>query len=79
MKKKTSQTEDKFNFRGAVKIERIQDFMKQKDLTRDEFAKFCHIEPKELRKVLDNYSVFEPIILLKIAKAMGLEYGDLVN
>ena len=79
MKKKTSQTKDKFNFKGAVKIAMIEDFMKKNNLSKEDFAKLCRIETKELRKILDDFSVFEPICLLKIARTMGVDFADLVN
>lgn len=64
---------------GTIKIQLIKDFMKKKNLTRMEFAEMCKISVKDLRKVLDDYSDFEPIVLLKIARTMGLGFADLVK
>lgn len=64
---------------GTIKIQLIKDFMKKKNLTRMEFAEMCKISVKDLRKVLDDYSDFEPIVLLRIARTMGLDFADLVK
>lgn len=64
---------------GSVKINLIKEFMKQKNLTEEEFAEKCHIETKQLQKVLDDFSYFEPIWLLRIARTMGKDFSDLVN
>ena len=70
---------DIYSMEGVVKIEVIRDFMKKKNLSEQEFADRCRLSLKELQKVLDGRSLFEPICLLKIAHAMGVEFAGLVN
>lgn len=64
---------------GSVKIWKIKKFIKEKGITKQQFAEKCKIELNQLNKVLDDYSLFEPIWLLKIARAMGTKFEDLVN
>lgn len=72
MKKKSEIT-------GSVKINLIKEFIKQNSLTEEKFAQKCHLELSQLQKVLDDYSYFEPIWLLRIARAIGKDFSDLVN
>ena len=67
------------NYQGVVKISVIKDYMRQKGLNEEDFAKKCKIELRDLKKVLSNVSAFEPICLLRIARTMGVEFSDLVN
>lgn len=53
--------------------------MQEKNFTEEKFAQKCHLQLEELNKVLDDYSCYEPIWLLYIARAMGVEFDDLVN
>ena len=64
---------------GYIKIDKIRQFMQERNLTETQFAEKCHIDKKELNKVLDNYSLFEPITLLRISRYMGIEFSDLVR
>ena len=66
-------------FTGSIKIKKIEDFMKERNLTESEFAKMCKIEVGDLHKVLDDFSCYEPIWILRIARAMGLRFEDLIN
>lgn len=64
---------------GTIKIDLIKSFMEEKGLTETQFAEICGISVKELQKVLDDFSDFEPISFLRIAKRMGLEFVNLLN
>ena len=66
-------------FTGSIKIKKIRDYMETNHLTEQEFAKKCKIEVKDLHKVLDDFSCYEPIWILRIARAMRLEFEDLIN
>ncbi len=67
------------SMKGVIKIELIEKFMKEKHLSKQEFAYRCKISLKDLQKVCDEVSHFEPICLLKIARTIGVEFSDLVN
>ncbi len=73
------QTKKPSIFTGSVKIDKIKNYMKEKNMTECQFAQKCHIEEWQLRKILDDYSEFEPIWLLYIARAMCVEFEDLAN
>lgn len=79
MKEKMINNQRKSSFTGAVKINKIKKFMEENNLTEEEFAKKCKLEVVELQKVIDNYSCFEPIWLLRIARFMRVEFEDLIN
>ena len=65
-------------FTGSIRIIKIENFMKEKGMTESEFAKKCKIEVEDLHKVLDDFSCYEPIWILRIARVMGLEFEDLI-
>ncbi len=65
-------------FTGSIKIMKIRAFMEERGLSEEEFAKKCKLEVKELAKVLDDYSCYEPIWIVYIARAMGLKFEDLI-
>ena len=66
-------------FTGSVKIDKIKNFMIKNNLTESAFAEKCHLQLSELQKVLDDYSCYEPIWLVYIARAMRVEFEDIIN
>jgi len=62
-----------------VKINKIKRFIEEHGLTEQQFAEKCKIELKQLHKIFDDYSYFEPIWLLRIARTMGVDFSDLVK
>ena len=53
--------------------------MKKHNLSEADFAKKCHLKLSQLMKILNNTEFFEPIWLLQIARAMGVEFSSLVK
>ncbi len=66
-------------FENTVEIEKIKAYMKKHNLSEADFAKKCHLKLSQLMKILNNTEFFEPIWLLQIAHAMGVEFSSLVK
>lgn len=76
---KSEKDKKELSFQNTIKIDMIQEFMKKKNWTEQQFAERCHISLLELRNVLRNRCFFEPITILRISRVMGIEFADLVR
>ncbi len=74
-----SKSKGELSFSNTIKIDLIKEYMKKKNWTEEQFAEKCHLSLKELQKVLNNHSFFEPIWILRIARTMGVDFSDLVK
>ena len=64
---------------GSVRINKIKVYIKEHGLTKQQFAYRCKIDLNQINKIFDDYSYFEPIWLLRIARTMRVDFSDLVN
>ncbi len=61
-----------------IKTELIENFMKEKGLSKTKFCKMCRIGLRSYEKVMNNNFHFRVNILFKIAKTMGLQAYQLL-
>lgn len=63
----------------VLKLEKIQEFINDNNLSKREFCKKCSVTVYMFNKILEGYVDFDINILLKIAKLMKVEIVDLIN
>ncbi len=69
----------KRNLEGLINIELILDFIQKNKLSKSAFAKTCGISTALLTKILNGYCDMGTSKVVKIAKAMGVKFTQLIN
>ena len=67
------------NIEGLVDVELMLDFMRKNKLSKTAFAKTCGISTALLTKILSGYCNIGITKFVKIAKAMGLNFTQLIK
>ena len=63
----------------TIKIEIIEKFILEKNISKTKFCKMCKISPNTLNKIMSNDFNFEIIALFKIAKVIKIEVYQMFN
>lgn len=61
-----------------VKTEKIEEYIKENNLTKREFCKLCKISPSTLNKILKTEN-FNLLSLFKITRVMNINFCDIFN
>ena len=64
---------------GLIDVELILDFMQKNRLSKTAFAKTCGISTALLTKILSGYCNIGITKVVKIAKAMGIKFTQLIK
>lgn len=62
-----------------VKIKLIENFIKEKHLTKSKFCKMCKIDLSTLNKIMADGENFRITALFKIAKVLNIHIYQLFN
>ena len=65
--------------KNTIKIEIIEKFMTENNISKTKFCKMCKISTHTLSKIMDNDFNFEIIALFKIAKVIKIEVYQMFN
>ena len=65
--------------KNMIKVEIIEKFMLENNISKTKFCKMCKISPNTLNKIMSNDFNFEIIALFKIAKVIKIEVYQMFN
>lgn len=65
--------------KNIINTKLIENFMKEKNLSKTQFCKLCKISPRTLEKIFNDEYDYDLRALFKTAKCMNLKIYQLFN
>ncbi len=65
--------------KNTIKIELIENFIRENKISKTTFCKMCKISPNTLKKIMSNNDNFRIIALFKIAKVIKIKVYEIFN
>ena len=65
--------------KNTIKVELIENFIKDNNLSKSKFCKMCKISQSTLNKIITNNENFRIIALFKIARVLKIEVYQMFN
>lgn len=65
--------------KSNIDVEKIENYLKEKNLTKKKFCEIAKISPCVLRKILNRKANFYVLALFKISWAMGVKIDELIK
>ena len=65
--------------KNTIKIEIIEKYMLENNISKTKFCKICKISPNTLNKIMTNDFNFEIVALFKIARIIKIEVYQMFN
>lgn len=56
-----------------IKISMIENYIKENNLSKNEFCRLCRISPNTLYKIINNDSNMKIIAIIKIARVINVQ------
>lgn len=65
--------------KNTIKVELIENFIKDNNLSKSKFCKMCKISQSTLNKIMTNNENFKIIALFKIARVLKIQVYQMFN
>ena len=65
--------------KNTIKIELIENFIKENNLSKSKFCEMCKISQSTLNKLITNNENFRIIALFKIARVLKVNFFKMIN
>lgn len=65
--------------KNTIKVELIENFIKENNLSKSMFCKMCKISQSTLNKIMTNSENFRIIALFKIASVLKIQVFEMFN
>ena len=65
--------------KNMIKVEIIEKFMLENNISKTKFCKMCKISPNTLNKIMTNKFNFEIIALFRIARIIKIEVHQMFD
>ena len=65
--------------KNTIKVELIENFIKDNSLSKSKFCEMCKISQSTLNKMMTNSENFRIIALFKIAKVLKIQVFEMFN
>ncbi len=65
--------------KNTIDIEKIENYIKENNLSRTQFGKLCNINHVTLRKVFTEKEHINMVVLFNIARVMNIGIKDLIK
>lgn len=65
--------------KNTIKVELIENFIKDNNLSKSKFCEMCKISQSTLNKIITNNENFRIIALFKIARVLKIQVFEMFN